>query len=129
MTATSDVQPMLWIDDIERAIDWYRDRLGFEITVFGRDASGRPNVCMASLDGAAMLITRDPALALGAERGSGHVRLYVHLGSPVDDLHDRVKTAADVEVAQGPADQHWGDRTVILRDPWDTLLVFSNTLP
>ena len=60
MNATSDVQPMLWIDQIEAAMDWYRDRLGYEITVFGRDASGRPNVSLASLDGAAMLITRDP---------------------------------------------------------------------
>jgi hypothetical protein len=120
---------MLWIDQIEAAMDWYRDRLGYEMAIFGRDAGGRPNVCLASLDGAAMLITRDPVLALsGAGQGSGHVRLYVHLGAPVDDLHERVRGVPEVEVVQGPSDQHWGDRTLILRDPWGTLLVFSSPI-
>lgn len=127
MAGGSDVQPMLWVDDIEAAMGWYRDRLGCEITVFGHDDGGRASVCLASLDGAALLITRDPAMALdGAGEGSGHVRFYFHLREPVDALHERVADEADVEVVQEPTDQWWGDRTLILRDPWGTALVFSN---
>jgi PhnB protein len=123
----SDVQPMLWLDDIEAAIGWYRDRLGCEITVFGHDADGRASVCLAALDGAALLITRDPAMSLdGSGKGSGHVRLYFHLGQSVTALHERVAGEADVEVVQEPTDQWWGDRTLILRDPWGTVLVLSN---
>jgi hypothetical protein len=119
---------MVWIDSIEAAIAWYRDRLGFAIAEFGRDAEGRPGTCLASYDGASLLITRDPAMALGgAGQGSGHARLYFHLGPAVDGLHDCVKDFPDVEVAQGPTDQWWGDRTVILRDPWGTVLVFANS--
>jgi uncharacterized glyoxalase superfamily protein PhnB len=118
---------MLWVDDIDAAMAWYRDRLGCEITVFGHDDAGRASVCLASLDGAALLITRDPAMALdGAGEGSGHVRLYFHLREPVDALHGRIAGDDSVEVVQAPTDQWWGDRTVILRDPWGTLLVFSN---
>ncbi len=124
----SDVQPMLWIDDLDAAIAWYRDRLGFEVTVFGRDADGRAGTCLAAFDGAALLMTRNPVLALdGSGQGSGHVRLYFHVGTSVDGLHDCVKHFEDVEVVQGPTDQWVGDRTVILRDPWGTVLVFSNT--
>lgn len=128
MASKSDVQPMLWVDDLDAAMAWYRDRLGFAIAVFGHDADGRASACLASLDGAAVLMTRDPAMALdGAGEGSGHVRLYFHLGQPIEALHERVADADDVEVVQGPTDQWWGDRTVILRDPWGTVLVFSHT--
>ncbi len=125
--ADSDVQPMLWVDDIEAAMAWYRDRLGCAVTVFGHDEAGRASVCLASLDGAAVLITRDPAMALGAAgEGSGHVRLYFHLRDSVDVLHAQVSGKTDVEIVQAPTDQWWGDRTLILRDPWGTVLVFSN---
>ncbi len=127
MATGSDVQPMLWVEDIEAAMAWYRDRLGCEITVFGHDDTGRANVCLASIDGATLLITRDAAMALGgAGEGSGHVRLYFHLREPVDALHRRIAGDADVEVTQAPTDQWWGDRTLTLRDPWGTVLVFSN---
>lgn len=125
--AGSDVQPMLWVDDIDAAMAWYRDRLGCEIRVFGHDDAGRANVCLASLDGAALLITRDPALALGGVgQGSGHVRLYFHLRQPVDALHETIAKVEDVEIMQEPTDQWWGDRTLIVRDLWGTVLVFSN---
>ena len=126
--ASSDVQPMLWVDDIEAAIDWYRGRLGCETTVFGHDDAGRAIVCLASLDGVKLLITRDPAMALGGGEGSGHVRLYFHLRDSVDDMHARVSGAVDVQVVQAPTDQWWGDRTLILRDPWGTVLVLSNSV-
>ncbi|HYH12876.1 MAG TPA: VOC family protein [Thermomicrobiales bacterium] len=129
MTGRSDVQPLLWIADLDAAMAWYRDRLGFVITVFGQADDGGVSTCLASLDGAAVLLSRDSALALTGDLGSGHVRLYFHLGSSVDMLHASVRDLPDVEVVQVPTTQWWGDRTMILRDPWGTLLVFSSPSP
>jgi hypothetical protein len=49
---------MLWIDDIEITMAWYRDRLGFEVNAFAQDDNGRTMACAARLGGA--LILRDP---------------------------------------------------------------------
>lgn len=117
---------MLWIADLDAAMAWYRDRLGCEVTIFGQADDASVTTCLVSLDGAAVLLTRDSALALDGDLGSGHLRLYVHLDASIEHLHDRAKAYSDVEIVQEPVTQWWGDRTLILRDPWGTLLVFSN---
>lgn len=123
----SDVQPMLFIEDLERGIAFYRDQLGFETFVFGRyPQTGAPLIAGAKLEDASMLLTNEELFRDSGSAGSGPVRLYFHLEGSVDDLHARIVDQQDVTIVQGPTDQHWGDRTVIVRDPWDVLLVFSN---
>lgn len=60
----SDVQPMFWIADMETTMAWYRDRLGFTINVFSNKEDGSAGTCLASIDGTAVLITRNAALSL-----------------------------------------------------------------
>lgn len=123
----SDVQPMLYIEDLERGIAFYRDQLGFDVTVFGRHKdSGAPLIAGATLEGAFINLTNDEAFRDEGSGGGGSVRLYFHLDAPVDDLHHRIASQPDVTIVQGPTDQHWGDRTLFVRDPWGVLLVFSN---
>jgi len=129
MAGSSDVQPLLWLADLDAAMAWYRDTLGCEVTVFGRANDGGVTTCLVSLGGAGVLLSRDPAMALDGDLGSGHVRLYFHLDTAIERLHDRIRDDADVDVVQEPTTQWWGDRTLILRDPWGTLLVFSNPSP
>lgn len=123
----SDVQPMLYIEDLERGIAFYRDGLGFDVTVFGHHKeTGAPLIAGATLEGAFINLTNDELFRDQGNTGSGSVRLYFHLDAPVDDLHERIANQPDVVIVQGPTDQHWGDRTVIVRDPWGVLLYFSN---
>jgi PhnB protein len=123
----SDVQPLLYIEDLERGIAFYRDQLGFDVAVFGHHkASGAPLIAGAKLEDAFVLLSNEELFRDGGATGGGNVRLYFHLESSVDDLFDRITRRPDVEIVQPPTDQHWGDRTLIVRDPWGVLLVFSN---
>ncbi len=123
----SDVQPVLYIDDIERAIRFYRDGLGLTVDVFGKDPeSGRPNIFMASFDEAKFLVSRDPTFAKANGGGSGGVTLYFHLDSPVDGYVERFRSADGVEIVEDLTDQWWGDRTFTIRDPWGYVLLFSS---
>jgi PhnB protein len=123
----SDVQPMLVIDALEDGIAFYRDQLGFKVDIFGHHPeTGAPLIAGARLEDALVLLTNEQVFADASGPGSGIVRLYFHLETPVDDLHARIAHQPDVTIVQGPTDQHWGDRTIIVRDPWGALLVFSN---
>ncbi len=125
----SDVQPVLFIEEIEDAIGFYRDQLGFDVNVFGVDQeSGRPNIFLAKLEDAGFLVSRVPVFAgeAGSTSASG-VTLYFHLDQPVDDYASRFLGASGVSVDHEPTDQWWGDRTFAIRDPWGYRLLFSNS--
>lgn len=124
----SDVQPMLYIEDLERGMAFYRDHLGFEVSVFGHHKqTGAPLIAGAKLEDAFVLLTNEELFRdSGHSGGGGSVRLYFHLEGSVDALHTRIAGQPDVEIVQPPTNQHWGDRTMIVRDPWGVLLVFSN---
>jgi len=123
----SDVQPVLYIDDIEGAIAFYRDGLGMEVNEFGTDPeSGRPNIFLASIEGAKFLVSRDRAFTKTGDSGSGGVTLYFHLDSPVDGYVERFRSADGVEIVEDLTDQWWGDRTFTIRDPWGYVLIFSS---
>lgn len=121
----SDVQPLLYIEDIESAIEFYRDRLGLAVTVFGHDAEGRAATFLAQVEDARFLVSREPFFA-GATGGG--VTLYFHLDTAVDAWAERFRGADGVQVAQDLTDQWWGDRTFTIRDPWGYTLLFSSTV-
>jgi uncharacterized glyoxalase superfamily protein PhnB len=125
--SVSDVQPMLFIEDLERGMAFYRDQLGFEVFVFGNHPeTGAPLIAGAKLEDAFLLLTNEDLFRDGERVGSGSVRLYFHIEEPVDALHARIAALHDGYIVQGPTDQHWNDRTLMVRDPWGVLLVFSN---
>lgn len=123
----SDVQPVLFVDDIEGVITFYRDGLGLDVNVFGTDPeSGRPNIFLASVEDAKFLVSRDPTFAKSEGNGSGGVTLYFHLDSPVDGYAEQFRGADGVEIVEDLTDQWWGDRTFTIRDPWGYILLFSS---
>jgi uncharacterized glyoxalase superfamily protein PhnB len=73
-----------------------------------------------------VLLTNEELFRGSGGPGSDSVRLYFHIEEPVDVLHKRIVGEPDVRIVQGPTDQHWNDRTLMVRDPWGVLLVFSN---
>jgi PhnB protein len=118
---------MLFIEDLERGMAFYRDQVGFEVSVFGHHKqTGAPLIAGAKLEDAFLLLSNEELFRDEGNTGGGSVRLYFHIEGSVDDLHARIADQPDVTVVQPPTDQHWGDRTLIVRDPWGVLLVFSN---
>jgi uncharacterized glyoxalase superfamily protein PhnB len=123
----SDVQPLVYIEDLTRGIAFYRDQLGFEVSVFGHHPDTKaPLIAGATLEDAFVLLSNEELFRDGGATGGGNVRLYFHLQSQVDDLYRRFSQGPDVVIVQPPTDQHWDDRTLMVRDPWDVLLVFSS---
>ena len=60
MAALTGVSPVLLVADLERAVEFYRDRLGFECSVYGQP----PHFGVAVRDQATILL----ALCADAER-------------------------------------------------------------
>jgi predicted enzyme related to lactoylglutathione lyase len=60
MARLTGISPVLLVADLQRAVDYYRDRLGFECTTYGEP----PNFATAGRDDATILL----ALAEDAER-------------------------------------------------------------
>ena len=125
----SNVQPVLFIEQIEEAIEFYRDRLGFDVNVFDVDEeSGRPNIFLAKLEDAGFLVSRVPVFASKAGMSSvTGVTLYFHLDLPVEDYATRCLGANGATMDHEVTDQWWGDRTFAIRDPWGYRLLFSNS--
>jgi uncharacterized glyoxalase superfamily protein PhnB len=120
---------MLYMEDLERGIAFYRDQLGFQVFVFGHHPErGVPLIAGAKLEDAFVLLTREEVFAVDGATRTGSAHLYFHLETPVDELYGRYRDQPDLAIVQPPTDQHWGDRTLLIRDPWGVLLVFSNAI-
>jgi len=117
---------MLYIEDLDKGIAYYGQSLGFKVTVFGKHpGTEEPLIAAAKLQDATVLLTNEELFRDQGNVPTGSVRLYFHLDKSVDDLYAQIKEKPDVDIVQGPTNQMWGDRTLIVRDPWGVMLVFS----
>ena len=113
------LSPYLTVRDGQAAIEFYARAFGFE--AYGevmRDTDGRVQHAGMRI-GEAMIM-------LGPEEGSMGLKprppgavdsltLYVYVPD-VDALHARAQRGG-AQVVQAPADQFWGDRTAVYKDP------------
>ena len=124
MTNPSQITPMLSVDDVERAVAFYK-QLGFRSTLEIKGPNDKMVRAILQL-GSGFLIHVMPAHALPEEgehgvmiehgpRGLG-VILYVD----VNDLDMFYKAAknSEVHLMYAPRDEPWGDRTFRFIDPF-----------
>jgi lactoylglutathione lyase len=109
--------PILYSDDLPRALRFYRDLLGFSETLRFPD-EGEPEFVALELDGAELGIGRagDPLHGKSLRPVSGHrFELCVY----TDDVDAAVEKLRDAEVAVlvEPADQQWRERLAYVEDP------------
>jgi catechol 2,3-dioxygenase-like lactoylglutathione lyase family enzyme len=125
MTDISLSYSPLTVDDVDAAIQFYRDALGLElvndVTSDGHrwvslGFSGQPGL---------MLVLSDPGAGRSPEDGDALQRLVVKGSGPgpivfntsdLDATFERVR-AAGAEVLQEPKVQPWGPRDCAFRDP------------
>jgi lactoylglutathione lyase len=109
--------PILYSDDLPRALGFYRDLLGFSETLRFPD-EGEPEFVALELDGAELEIGRaaDRLHGKPLRPVSGHrFELCVY----TDDVDAAVEElrAAEVPVLVEPADQPWRERLAYVEDP------------
>jgi len=123
--------PMLSVDDLGRALGFYRELLGFneayrfpegDNAVFVTLTAGTSEIGLGQLG-------PGPALHGQAQRpASGHrVELCVYVDD-VDTTVDRVRKAG-VRVVLEPAQQPWGERVAYVEDPDGNLVMLTQESP
>jgi catechol 2,3-dioxygenase-like lactoylglutathione lyase family enzyme len=99
----------LEVNSLSDSVEFYRDKLGFELLSLAEDAEPP----LATLRAGALRVTLVEQLLTMARRGRGvHFLFGV---ADVDAYYERLR-ASGVEV-EPPADEGWGGRFVTLEDP------------
>lgn len=115
----------LTVDDVDRAIAFYRDAVG--LSVLNDVASDGHRWVSLGFDGqpGLALVLSDPAAGRSPEDGEALQRLVAKGVGPgpivlatadLDGVFDRIR-ATGAEVVQEPARQPWGARDCAFRDP------------
>lgn len=110
------VLPVLQIDDYDASVDFYVQRLGFEILMEHRHEPGFPVF---------MIIRKGDLLLALSEHGRGHPgsEVYVY----VDDINAwyQLCVAHDIKPTQMPEAKPWGNTEMFVVDPSRNGLRFS----
>jgi uncharacterized glyoxalase superfamily protein PhnB len=112
--------PYLTVSDASRSLAFYEAAFGFKVTgqVMRNDAGAVMHAGMRLGDTALMFAPQNPSSDMRPPASSGasdSLTLYVYVPD-VDALAARAERAG-ARVLQRPADQFWGDRIAVFRDP------------
>ena len=116
-----DVAPAYVVRDVEDALSWYRDMLGFELELVNRDPHGEDPTSYAVLrrDDVSLHLVSESMVE--AETGSSGSQITVRgLEALVTMLEDK-----GVQIIRGIEDQPWGARDAIIADPDGNRVVLS----
>lgn len=104
--------PVLAVSDVRAAAEYYRDKLGFGITLlFGEPPTyGTVSFSEWSVGGANIAFSK-----VGAPADPDGVTLYLNVGPDLDDLFEKYSTAGVVVVEQ-PVTRSWGIREFTIED-------------
>lgn len=114
--------PILWVRSIEHSVDFYGEKLGFDLQ-FAMTGDGGKMLHASVVNG-------DVTLMIGSKEdgtlpGDG-AELYISLDG-VDGYYERVR-GQGAPISEAIADQYWGDRTFTVTDPDGYVLTFAQTV-
>lgn len=122
------ITPIIHVDDIDEALDFYTSVLECEIDFVGRDEEGVAFHSGVLFQGAPLMIgARKNLGADERDRPPGGVIVQFDLDDEIDAYYSRV-IANDMEVTLPIADRYWGQRSFQLRDPFGYHLSFAMDL-
>jgi len=117
------VQPVVQVADMNAAIAFYRDVLGFEVDFVAGDPPVHARVSSGERDGpTAARLRLVPFEGGGARHDRGY--FWIHVGHDLDGLYDKYR-AAGVEIVSPPTRQPWGLRDFRVRDRDGHLYCFA----
>ena len=117
---------VLLVDDVAMAADYYRDRLGFDVTFY--EANPR-HYAYASRDNCHVHFAcfKDAPPKPNSEPAPPDMfDVYVYVDD-VEALHDELLERG-ADVVQGPVDAVYGLREIRVRDPHGYILAFGKVL-
>ena len=117
------LEPILYVRSIEEAVEFYRTKLGFELSFAMHGPDGRMMYASVRNGDVCLMLGHDDALA---DRLGGGAEMYIS-AQDVDRYYEHVR-AAGVAPTREIADQFWGDRTFTVTDPDGYVLTFAQTV-
>jgi len=116
-TVTGHVIPMIAVDSVDAARDYYLNKLGFThvMGVVGKD--GQLDFVTVILGGARVMFMRGPGVDVETHSAAKKqpVQMYMQVDD-VDAYHDQV-TKQGVKISDPLTLQWWGDKTFKVLDP------------
>lgn len=110
----------LYVDDVLRSVDFYKDIVGAEVTQLHAAHEGGP-ITLAILRVGGFTLMLHPQGEHAAEFANQRVGLGMHLQLRVDDVDSFYQHCLDegamLSVSGEPVDQEWGWREFALKDP------------
>ena len=128
MKQNAQIMPMISVDSVDEAREFYVEKLGFEhmMGMLGKD--GRLDFCTVILGGAKIMFmrTQEKMDGAGATSSKRPVEIYIQV-TDVNAYHDRLKKNK-VKITSPLTDQWWGDRTFTVMDPFGYQIWFYQTV-
>jgi uncharacterized glyoxalase superfamily protein PhnB len=130
-TATPTVIPFVRYADAPAAVDWLCDAFGLERQLVVPGEEGRiAHAELVHQNGMVMLgSTRDDVLGMKTARELGAANQGIYVVIDDADAHFERARAAGAEIVQEPADQDYGSREYICRDPEGNVWSFGTYRP
>ena len=110
--------PIIHVEDIDAALDFYTEVLECEIDFVGRDDEGVAFHSGVTFHGAPLMIGARKNLDEDErDRPPGGLIVQFELDAEIDEYYERV-TAHEVDITRPIADRYWGQRSFQIRDPF-----------
>jgi uncharacterized glyoxalase superfamily protein PhnB len=117
------VQAVLFVADVRKTLDYYRDTLGFHIDFEAGEPLLHARVSSGDRDHASAARIRFET-APSSKAMAPSCYLYVHVGSNIDELF-QVYRNKGIEIVMEPKNQPWGLREFEIRDCNGYVLTFA----
>jgi uncharacterized glyoxalase superfamily protein PhnB len=128
MEQNAQVMPMISVNSVDEAREYYVEKLGFNhmMGMLGKD--GRLDFCTVMLGGAKIMFMRpqESMDGIGVASAKRPVEIYIQV-TDVNAYHDRLKKNK-IKITSPLTDQWWGDRTFTVMDPFGYQIWFYQTV-
>lgn len=118
-----DLIPLLYVDDVDRSVAFYRDHLGFDI-VESWEPDGRLTWCRVERDGASVMLQTACPDEDGSAEERGRGVAFFFLCDDADAMYEEV-TASGLQV-DPPTVAFYGMKQLFVKDPDGYGLCFQN---
>lgn len=120
------LEPILWVNNIERSVAYYREKLGFDLRMAMNGPDGAMVHASVSNGTVSLMLGYKDGVPADPARSGGGAELYINTDD-VDALY-RQALNAGTAITNEIADQYWGDRTFTVTDPDGYVLTFAQTV-